>query len=47
MDGWKGRGWQTEGQTDKRTEGIILDVEADTFKLLLALVDVDFTKSLI
>jgi len=47
MDGWKGWGWQMEGQIDKRTEGVILDIEVDTLKLPLALVDFDFTKSLI
>lgn len=36
-----------EGQIDKRTEGVILDIEVDTLKLPLALVDFDFTKSLI
>lgn len=36
-----------EGQIDERMEGTILNVEVDTLKLPLALVDSDFTKSLI
>ena len=47
MHGWMEGLRVADGRTDRRTEGVILDIEVDTLKLPLALVDFDFTKSLI